>query len=64
MFDLYDKVHIKSKNIPGTIVDIVEIAGVKTITVESDIKGKRDDGYGGIYPLFDCEENDLEKIVE
>lgn len=62
MFNLYDKVRIKSKNISGIIVDIVEISNTKTITVESDIKGNRDDGYGGIYPLFDCGENDLEKI--
>ncbi len=62
MFNLYDKVIIKSKNLPGTIVDIVTKGDEKMITVESDIKGRREDGYGGVFPLFDCEEKDLEKL--
>lgn len=39
MFNLYDKVIIKSKNLPGTIVDIVKTGSKTVITVESDIKG-------------------------
>lgn len=62
MFNLYDKVIIKSKNLLGTIVDIVKKENETIITVESDVKGKREDGYGGIFPLFDCKEKDLEKI--
>lgn len=62
MFNLYDKVIIKSKNIPGTIIDIVKSKTGKTITVESDIKGKREDGYGGDFPIFICKENDLKLI--
>lgn len=62
MFNLYDKVIIKSKNIPGTIIDIVKSETGKTITVESDIKGKREDGYGGDFPIFNCKENDLKLI--
>lgn len=59
MFNLYDKVVIKSKNIPGTIIDIVKNSSRATITVESDIKGNRTDGYGGDFPIFNCEEKDL-----
>jgi hypothetical protein len=59
LFNLYDKVIIKSKNLPGTIVDIINIDDKTIITVESDIKGKRKDGYGGDFPLFDCSEDDL-----
>lgn len=62
MFNLYDKVIIKSKNLLGTIVDIMKKENETIITVESDVKGKREDGYGGIFPIFDCKEEDLEKI--
>ena len=62
MFKLYEKVKIISKNLIGTIVDISEINGEKNYVVESDEKGKRADGYGGIYPLFDCRESEIEKI--
>ena len=62
MFNLYDKVIIKSKNLPGTIVDIVKTGSKTVITVESDIKGKRKDGYGGYFPLFNCSEEDLKLL--
>ncbi len=60
MFNLYDNVLIKTKNIPGVIVDILHSENGAIYTVESNIKGKRDDGYGGIWPLFDCKENELQ----
>lgn len=60
MYNLYDKVIIKSKNISGTIIDIVKKNNGNVITVESDVKGKRNDGYGGDYPIFDCMEDDLQ----
>lgn len=63
MFELFEKVKIKSKNLIGTIVDISGDPNDLNITVESDTKGYRDDGYGGVWPLFDCKENDLEKII-
>lgn len=59
MFALYDKVLIKSKNIIGTIIDIVKKENEITITVESDVKGKRNDAYGGDFPIFNCKEDDL-----
>ena len=62
MFELYDKVIIKSKNIIGTIIDIVKNENETTITVESDTKGKRTDGYGGEYPIFNCKEEELKMI--
>lgn len=61
MFNLFEKVKIKSKNLIGTIVDISNDANL--ITVESDTEYFNDpDGYGERWPLFNCEENDLEKI--
>lgn len=60
MFRLYDNVVIKSKNISGIIVDIRETENRSVFTVESNVKGKREDGYGGTWPIFDCFENDLE----
>lgn len=62
MFELYDKVKIKSKNLIGTIVDIATIKGEKIITVESDTESAFEGGYGKMFPLFDCTENDLERI--
>ena len=64
MFALYDTVLIKSKNIPGTIIDIVTSDGKKTYTVESNVKGRRTDGYGGVWPLFCCAENELQSYKE
>lgn len=62
MFELYEKVRIKKNGYIGTIVDISESNGEKTYVVESDIKGKRDDGYGGDYPLYWCNENEIEQM--
>jgi len=59
MFALYDKVVIKSKNLAGTIVDIRNINAETIYTVESDVEGKREDGYGGLFPLFECKEEEI-----
>ena len=62
MFELFEKVRIISKDLIGTIVDISETDGKTEYVVESDVKGKRPDGFGGIYSLFDCTEEDIEKV--
>ena len=62
MFELYEKARIKKNGLIGTIVDISESNGEKTYTVESDTKGKRDDGYGGDYPIYWCKENEIEEM--
>ena len=62
VFELFEKVRIISKDLIGTIVDISETDGKTKYVVESDVKGKRLDGFGGIYPLFDCTEEDIEKV--
>lgn len=61
MFDLFEKVMIKKNGVKGTIVDISESNGSLVFIVESDEKGKRNDGYGGVFPLFDCTIDDIEK---
>lgn len=61
MFELYENVFIKAKNIPGTIVDIINDGEERIYTVESNIKGERDNSYGGIWPLFDCKEDEIIK---
>ena len=60
MFSLYDNVIIKSKNISGILVDIRNTEQGAVFSVESNVRGNRMDGYGGIWPIFDCLENDLE----
>lgn len=61
MLNMYDKVRILSKDLIGTIVDIRKSGNETIYTVESDTKGKRSDGYGGVFPLFDCKENEIVK---
>lgn len=63
VFGLFDTVKIKSSGVIGTIVDIPanpENGGL--YIVESDTKGKDKNGYGGEWPLYDCEESDLELV--
>ena len=55
-FELFSKVHIKDKNVDGTIVDIYTADDGQTIyTVESQKRGYVDDpeAYTGDFPLYD-----------
>nr|DAZ06727.1 MAG TPA: hypothetical protein [Caudoviricetes sp.] len=61
MFELYDKVKIKSNMVVGTIVDKSNIKGKTNYVVESDTKGTAG-GYGGEWKLYDCNENEIEKM--
>ncbi len=63
MFNLYEHVRIKKNNLMGTIVDISECDGEKIFIVESDVKGKRGDGYGGDYPLYWCKEDEILNVT-
>lgn len=63
MFNLFEKVLIKERNLPGTIVDITTINGRKVITVESDIEGKQENGYGDRFPLFEYCKSDLQQLI-
>ena len=60
MFELYDKVKIKSNMVVGTIVDKSNIDVKTNYVVESDTKGTAG-GYGGEWKLYDCNENEIEK---
>ena len=65
MFNLFDKVKIKSSGIIGTIVDKESSNGKAKYIVESDTyvnpSGKP---YGGDWPLFDCVDEDLVAVRE
>ena len=61
MFELCDKVKIRSNDIVGTIVDISNIDGHNIYIVESDVANALG-GYGGVWKLFDCYEDDIEKV--
>lgn len=63
MFNLFEKVLIKERNLPGTIVDITTINGRKVITVESDIEEKQENGYGNRFPLFEYCKSDLQQLI-
>ena len=58
MLNIYDRVKIKSKNICGTIVDVYTVNNYTKFVVESDVPNI-DDGYGGKWKLFDCDESDI-----
>ena len=62
MLELYDKVKIKGNGIVGQIIDISERKNGRVYVVESDTKGRVDGAYPSEWPLFDCRENELEKV--
>ena len=64
MFNLFDKVRIKRNGIVGTIIDKTVINGKTEYIVESDTKGEIDGAYGGIWPEFDCVDEDLVAVHE
>lgn len=64
MFELYEHVRIKKNDLIGTIVDISKTDDEKLFIVESDVKGKRDDGYGGDYPLYWCKEDEIAEVTD
>ena len=63
MIKEYDRVIIKKTGVTGIVVDISETRIGRNYIVESDEKGVSD-GYGSAdsWKLFDCEENELERI--
>ncbi|MBS7176259.1 Uncharacterised protein [uncultured Ruminococcus sp.] len=58
---LFDKVKIIENGIFGTVVDIYQDNGSSVFVVESDSE-KAKGGYGDKWPLFDCLENEIEKL--
>ena len=63
MIEEFDRVRIKGSGVTGTVVDISEVKGRRIFVVESDEKGVPG-GYGSddSWKLFDCAEDELEKI--
>lgn len=61
MFTEGDKVKIKATGLVGEIVDVRPSADTIWYTVESDEK-YAPGGYGDIWPLFDCAENEIEAV--
>lgn len=62
LFSEYEEVRIKSTGIVGTIVDVTQRNGIPHYVVESSISGPLPGGYGDKWPLFDCDEGDIEEI--
>ncbi len=59
MFKLNDKVKIKSSGIKGTVVDVSVKDGKPVYIVESDTENTPG-GYGDLWKLYDCNDNELE----
>lgn len=62
MFEEFDHVKITDWDIPGIIVSKNITDGVAWYVVESDLPGPMEGGYGGLWPLFDCMDEDLEPL--
>lgn len=62
MFSEYDIVRIKVSGIEGEIVDIAKIQGEYIFVVEGTSKVPDEDGNGESWPLFQCRENEIEKV--
>ena len=62
-FKLWEHVKIKKNGVIGEIIDISHNVYGKVYIVESDTKGEREDSdYPGEWPLYDCTEDDIERI--
>ena len=64
MFNLFDKVRVKKKNITGVIVDVAQQGERQCFVVEADNRGKIEGGMGGEndYAILDCMPEELENI--
>lgn len=47
MFNLFDKVRVKKKNITGVVVDVAQQGERQCFVVEADNRGKIEGGMGG-----------------
>mgnify|MGYP007038322590 CR=1 FL=1 len=64
-FELFERVHIKDKDVTGDIVDIyLDDDGQKVYTVQSHKQGyvNDPDAYTGEYPLYDVHGDRLAKL--
>ena len=59
MFELFDVVKIKRNGVIGTIIDKTVIDGRTEYIVESNTKGEVEGAYGGLWPEYDCVDDDL-----
>ena len=63
MIKEYDKVKIKETGVTGDVIDIYSVGGETHYTVESDQKGVPGGrGDEDSWKLFDCTEEELEKL--
>lgn len=62
MFKEYERVRIKRNGVTGVIVDKSVRDGKVYYVIESDKEGPIDGGYGDLWPLFDCEEGELQSL--
>ena len=64
MFEEYEHVTMIRSGRSGLIVDKRVTDGKTWYMVESDIQGPIEGGYGDLWPLFDCTDEDLERVPE
>lgn len=62
-FEMFDHVRIKKNGLIGQIVDIINSKSGPEYTVESDVKGERDDAdMPSEWPLYFCKQNEIESV--
>lgn len=62
MFEEFDHVRINNSNVTGIIVDKVVVSGVTKYIIEGDALNEHAP-YGGEWPLYHCNEEDLSPII-
>lgn len=63
MLELYDHVRILRNGVTGQIVDVCGAGNSARFVVESDAENVDETAdYPCKWPLYDCQENELEKI--
>lgn len=62
MFKMDDTVRIKKTGVVGSITDISCAGGSTVYVIDTDTGDDEEGGFGGMYSVFYCTEEELEKV--
>ena len=64
MFKMDDTVRIRKTGVVGSITDISCAGGSTVYVIDTDTGDDEEGGFGGMYSVFYCTEEELEKVLE